>query len=48
LIKVPRFHFPGKKALLKEENQFEALLIEVSESLRDILKTTIHSAKYLH
>ena len=26
------FHLPGKKALLKEENHFEAALIDVTES----------------
>jgi hypothetical protein len=32
LIKDVRFHLPGKKALLKEENHFEAVLIDVTES----------------
>ena len=32
LIKDPRFHLPGKKSLIKEENHFEVLLIDVTES----------------
>jgi hypothetical protein len=32
LIKDSRFHLPGKKSLLKEENHFEVLLIDVPES----------------
>ena len=32
LIKDSRFHLPGKKALLKEENRFEVVLIDVTES----------------
>ena len=32
LIKDSRFHLPGKKALLKEENHFEVVLIDVTES----------------
>ncbi|MDR2511144.1 MAG: transposase family protein [Bacteroidales bacterium] len=32
LIQDSRFHLPGKKALLKEENQFEVVLVDVSES----------------
>ena len=32
LIKDSRFHLPGKKSLLKEENHFEAVLIDVTES----------------
>jgi hypothetical protein len=32
LINDSRFHLPGKKSLLKEENQFEAVLIDVTES----------------
>jgi hypothetical protein len=32
LIKDPRFHLPVKKSLLKEENQFEVVLIDVTES----------------
>ena len=27
-----RFHLPGKKALLKKENQFDAVLIDVTET----------------
>jgi hypothetical protein len=32
LIKDTRFHLPGKKSLLNEENHFEAVLIDVTES----------------
>ena len=32
LIKDSRFHLPGKKSLLKGENHFEVLLIDVTES----------------
>jgi hypothetical protein len=32
LIKDSRFHLPGKKSLVKEENQFEVVLIDVTES----------------
>jgi len=32
LIKDSRFHLPGKKALLKEENHIEVALIDVTES----------------
>ena len=32
LIKDSRFHLPGKKSLLKEENHFEVVLIDVTES----------------
>ncbi|MDR0573378.1 MAG: IS5 family transposase [Tannerella sp.] len=32
LIEDSRFHLPGKKALLKAENHFEAVLIDVTES----------------
>jgi hypothetical protein len=32
LIKDTRFHLPGKKSLLKEENHFEVVLIDVTES----------------
>ena len=32
LIKDSRFHLPGKRSLLKEENHFEVLLIDVTES----------------
>jgi hypothetical protein len=32
LIKNPRFHLPGKKSLLKAENQFDVVLIDVTES----------------
>jgi hypothetical protein len=32
LIQDSRFHLPGKKALLREENQFEVVLIDVTES----------------
>jgi hypothetical protein len=32
LIKDSRFHLPGKKALLKEGNDFEVILIDVTES----------------
>ena len=32
LIKDSRFHLPGKKSLLKEETQFEVVLIDVTES----------------
>jgi hypothetical protein len=32
LIRDPRFHLPGKKALLKEETRFEAVLTDVTES----------------
>lgn len=32
LIKDSRFHLPGKKSLLKEEAQFEVVLIDVTES----------------
>ena len=31
LINDPRFHLPGKKSLLKEENHFEVVLIDVTE-----------------
>jgi hypothetical protein len=32
LIKDSRFHLPGKKSLLKEENHFEIVLVDVTES----------------
>jgi len=32
LIADKRFHLPGKKVLLKEENQFEVILVDVTES----------------
>jgi hypothetical protein len=32
LIQDPRFHLPWKKVLLKEENRFEVVLIDVTES----------------
>jgi hypothetical protein len=32
LIADNRFHLPGKKALLKGENQFEVVLVDVTES----------------
>jgi hypothetical protein len=32
LIQDSRFHLPGKKALLKEENRFEIVLIDVTET----------------
>jgi hypothetical protein len=32
LIQDSRFHLPGKKALLKEEKQFEIVLIDVTET----------------
>jgi len=32
LIQDKRFHLPGKKALLKEENNFEVVLVDVTES----------------
>ena len=32
LIKDSRFHLPGKKSLLKEENHLEVVLIDVTES----------------
>jgi hypothetical protein len=32
LIKDSRFHLPGKKSLLKEENHFEVVLIDVTET----------------
>ena len=32
LITDKRFHLPGKKALLKQENQFEVVLVDVTES----------------
>jgi len=32
LIKDARFHLPGKKSLLKEENHFEVVLVDVTES----------------
>ena len=32
LIKDKRFHLPGKKSLLKSENNFEVVLIDVTES----------------
>lgn len=32
LISDKRFHLPGKKALLKEENKFEVVLVDVTES----------------
>ena len=32
LIADKRFHLPGKKALLKQENQFEVVLVDVTES----------------
>jgi hypothetical protein len=30
LIKDPRFHLPGKKSLLKAEDEFEEVLIDVA------------------
>lgn len=32
LIKDRRFHLPGKKSLQKEENDFEVVLVDVTES----------------
>ena len=32
LIQDSRFHLPEKKALLKEENHFEVVLLDVSEN----------------
>ena len=32
LILDKRFHLPGKKALLKQENNFEVVLVDVTES----------------
>jgi hypothetical protein len=32
LINDSRFHLPGKKSLLKEENHFEVVLTDVKES----------------
>lgn len=32
LIADKRFHLPGKKTLLKEENQYEVVLVDVTES----------------
>jgi Helix-turn-helix of DDE superfamily endonuclease len=32
LIKDKRFHLPGKKALLKADNAFEVVLVDVTES----------------
>jgi hypothetical protein len=32
LIQDSRFHLPGKKSLLKEENDFEVVLVDVTES----------------
>jgi hypothetical protein len=32
LIADSRFHLPGKKALLKSENQFKSVMIDVTES----------------
>jgi hypothetical protein len=32
LIKDRQFHLPGKKSLVKEENKFEVVLIDVTES----------------
>jgi len=32
LIADKRFHLPGKKELLKEENNFEVILVDVTES----------------
>ena len=32
LIKDNRFHLPGKKVLLQKENNFEVVLVDVSES----------------
>jgi hypothetical protein len=32
LIKDSRFHLPGKKSLVKEENHFEVVLMDVTES----------------
>jgi len=32
LIKDKRFHLPGKKELVKSENNFEVVLIDVTES----------------
>jgi hypothetical protein len=32
LIEDSRFHLPGKKALLRDENQFDVVLIDVTES----------------
>ena len=32
LIKDSRFHLPGKKALLRAENNFEVVLVDVTES----------------
>ena len=40
LVKDSRFHLPGKKSLLKEGNHFEAVLIDVTESLLSALKKT--------
>jgi hypothetical protein len=38
LIADKHFHLPGKRVLLKEENQFEVVLLEVTESPKDVLK----------
>ncbi len=40
LIKDSRFHLPGKKSLLKQENQFDVVLIDVTESLVEHPKKT--------
>lgn len=32
LIKDKRFHLPGKKALLRQDNNFEIILVDVTES----------------
>ncbi|MBP6869890.1 hypothetical protein KBC04_03345 [Candidatus Babeliales bacterium] len=32
LIKDNRFHLPGKNALFKDENNFEIILVDVTES----------------
>lgn len=32
LLQDKRFHLPGKKALLKAENNFEIVLVDVTES----------------
>jgi hypothetical protein len=32
LIRDTRFHLPGKKSLLQEENHFEAVLTDVTKS----------------
>jgi hypothetical protein len=40
LIQDSHFHLPGKKALLKEENHFETVLVDVTESPVECPKKT--------